>query len=147
MRLSFIGRRENLPEPMQELMCVVEQATKDYKRMHVLICYDYSGQYDMTEATKKIAEKVKCGALQVEDIDSAVFEQHLSTNVIDEFPNPDLVIRSSGELRLSNVKLWQLAYTEMFFTKKHFPEFDETDFMEAITAFQQRRRRFGGEAT
>lgn len=144
VRVSLIGNSAKLPQNFQKLMSDAEERTKQNTGFHVLLGLDYGGRYDITEATKKIAIKVKDGVLKVQDIDNILFEQHLETNVIDEFRNPDLLIRSSGELRVSNFMLWQLAYTEMFFTKKNFPEFDETDLIEAIAAFQQRKRRFGG---
>lgn len=128
VRLSFMGRRGRLPEALRDWMSSEEERSKEKKQMHLVVALNYSGRYDIIEATKKIATKVKTGVLKVEEVDNTVLEQHLESDVI-EFPNPDLLIRSSGEL---------------FFTKKLFPEFDETDFVEAIAAFQERKRRFGG---
>ncbi|KAH6800914.1 Undecaprenyl pyrophosphate synthetase family protein [Perilla frutescens var. hirtella] len=143
VRISFVGNREQLPESLQKLMWDVEERTKENKKMQLVMAMNYSGRYDITEATKRIARKVRDGVLEVEEIDEGVMEKHLETNGV-EFPNPDLLIRSSGELRVSNFMLWQLAYTEMFFTNKMFPEFDDTDLIQAFTAFQKRQRRFGG---
>ncbi|KAG8366765.1 hypothetical protein BUALT_Bualt16G0001700 [Buddleja alternifolia] len=113
VRIKIVGNRSGLPESLEKL------------------------------ATKRIARKIKDGALEVEDIDERLLEQHLETNGI-EFSNPDLLIRTSGELRLSNYMLWQLAYTELLFLNKLFPDFNEVDLVEALAAFQQRQRRYGG---
>ncbi|KAL7094993.1 hypothetical protein ACP275_11G139300 [Erythranthe tilingii] len=115
--------------------------------MDMVTALNYSGRYDITEATKQIARKVKDGVLgSVEDIDETLIEKHLQTNVIEEssFRNPDLLIRTSGELRLSNFMLWQSAYTELIFVDKLFPDFNEADLVEALTLFQKRQRRYGG---
>ncbi|KAH6781829.1 hypothetical protein C2S52_001379 [Perilla frutescens var. hirtella] len=144
MRVSFVGDRSRLPVPLQSVMCSAEELSKPNKGMHLCFAINYSGRYDIIEATKRIAAKVKNGNLQVGDIDDTVFQQHLDTNIIDDFPNPDLLIRTSGELRISNYMLWQVAYAEMFFCNKLFPDFANEDLVEAITAFQQRQRRYGG---
>ncbi|KAH6835130.1 hypothetical protein C2S53_003615 [Perilla frutescens var. hirtella] len=144
MRVSFVGDRSRLPLPLQSVMCGAEELSKPNKGMHLCFAINYSGRYDIIEATKRIAAKVKNGNLQVDDIDDTVFQQHLDTNIIDDFPNPDLLIRTSGELRISNYMLWQVAYAEMFFCNKLFPDFANEDLVEAITAFQQRQRRYGG---
>ncbi|KAH6758602.1 Undecaprenyl pyrophosphate synthetase family protein [Perilla frutescens var. frutescens] len=144
MRVSFVGDRSRLPLTLQSVMCSAEELSKPNKGMHLCFAINYSGRYDIIEATKRIAAKVKNGNLQVDNIDDAVFQQHLDTNIIDDFPNPDLLIRTSGELRISNYMLWQVAYAEMFFCNKLFPDFANEDLVEAITAFQQRQRRYGG---
>ncbi|KAG8366764.1 hypothetical protein BUALT_Bualt16G0001600 [Buddleja alternifolia] len=142
MRVSFLGNRSRLPKSLQHLIsCVEEEEAKDNKGMRLVIGMNYSGRYDITEATQKIARKVKDGVLGVEDINESLLEQHLETNGIS---NPDLLIRTSGELRVSNYMLWQLAYTELLFLNKLFPDFNEADLVEALAAFQQRRRRYGG---
>ncbi|PIN20764.1 cis-prenyltransferase [Handroanthus impetiginosus] len=143
MRLSVVGNRSQLPESLQNLLSSSEELAKSKRGMRLILALNYSGRKDITQATKNIAAKVRNGVLQVEDINESLFEQHLQTNGID-FPNPDLLIRTSGELRLSNFMLWQLAYTELLFFDKMFPDFDEADLVEGLTAFQRRQRRFGG---
>ncbi|PIN20766.1 cis-prenyltransferase [Handroanthus impetiginosus] len=143
MRLSVVGNRSQLPESLQNLLSSSEEFAKSNRGMRLILALNYSGRYDITQATKNIAAKVRNGVLQVEDINESLFEQHLQTNGID-FPNPDMLIRTSGELRMSNFMLWQLAYTELLFFDKMFPDFDEADLVEGLTAFQRRQRRFGG---
>ncbi|PIN19535.1 cis-prenyltransferase [Handroanthus impetiginosus] len=143
LRVSILGNRSQLPESLQNLASSSEELAKSNKGMRLVVACNYSGRYDITQATKNIADKVRNGVLQVEDINESVFEQHLQTNGI-EFPNPDLLIRTSGELRVSNFMLWQLAYTELLFFDKMFPDFDEADLVEGLAAFQRRQRRFGG---
>uniref|UniRef100_A0A803LXC3 Alkyl transferase n=1 Tax=Chenopodium quinoa TaxID=63459 RepID=A0A803LXC3_CHEQI len=103
----------------------------------------YSGKYDIIQACKNISQKVKDGAVEVEEIDEGLIEQELETNCT-EYPYPDLLIRTSGELRVSNFLLWQLAYTELFFVRALWPDFGEEEFIEALMSYQQRSRRYGG---
>ncbi|GFQ00810.1 dehydrodolichyl diphosphate synthase 2 [Phtheirospermum japonicum] len=122
VRVSVMGNKSRIPESLQKLVYSVQDRSKANKGVHLVIAIDYSGRYDITQANKKIAKKVKDGVLQVEDIDDTLFEQHLETSGI-ELSNPDLMIRTSGELRVSNFMLWQLAYSELFFVDKLFPDF------------------------
>ncbi|KAK4492268.1 hypothetical protein RD792_003071 [Penstemon davidsonii] len=145
VRLSFIGDRSKLPESLIELINSAEERTRSNKGLHVIVALNYSGRFDIMQATKSIASKVKDGILQMEDINETLFDEQLQTNCT-KFPVPDLLIRTSGEQRISNFMLWQLAYTELFFSKKNFPDFEEQDFVEALVSFQQRDRRFGGNA-
>lgn len=103
----------------------------------------YSGKYDIVQACKNISQKVKDGLIQVDDVNESFIEQELETNCT-EFPYPDLLIRTSGELRVSNFLLWQLAYTEFFFVSALWPDFGKAEFVEALISFQQRQRRYGG---
>lgn len=144
MRVNFLGNRTQLPLHVQNAIQFAEESSNGNNGMHLMIAANYGGRYDIVEATKKIAAKVKHGILEVEDIDDNLIEQQLETNVIDDFPNPDLLIRTSGEMRISNYMLWQLAYTELFFCNKMFPEFGEEDLLEVMTAFEKRQRRYGG---
>ncbi|XP_049400362.1 cis-prenyltransferase 4, chloroplastic isoform X2 [Solanum stenotomum] len=107
---------------------------------------NYSGQHDVVQACQTIAQKVKDGIIETKDINSFLIEQELQTNCID-FPCPDLLIRTSGELRLSNFLLWQLAYAELFFSHSHWPDFGEAELMEALSSFQQRQRRYGRQSS
>lgn len=102
----------------------------------------YSGRNDIVEAVKMIAAKVEDGIVGAKEVDEAMFQQQLMTNVA-EFPNPDLLIRTSGELRISNFLLWQLAYTEFYFVDKLFPDFGELDLHHALASYQRRKRRYG----
>ncbi|KAL3321366.1 hypothetical protein AABB24_019598 [Solanum stoloniferum] len=144
MKMSFIGDRSNLPDSMKEMLRLAEESTKDNTGLHFVAALNYGGRYDITQATKKIASKVKDGVIQLEDINDKLIDQELETNKIIEYPNPDLLIRTSGELRISNYMLWQLAYSELYFVDKLFPQLDEDDFVAALRSFQQRQRHYGG---
>ncbi|XP_051140711.1 cis-prenyltransferase 7, chloroplastic-like [Andrographis paniculata] len=142
LRLSVIGERSKLPSSLQSAISHVEESSKANKGMHLVMAISYSGHLDIVQATKKVASKVKDENLQVNNINNDVLQQHLMTNLI-QVPNPDLLIRTSGEQRLSNFLLWQSAYTELYFVEKAFPDFDEPDLAEALNFFQHRKRRFG----
>jgi len=138
--LRFIGMRAALSETLQEQMAAAELLTRNNTQLHLNVVINYSGQWDILAATKAIATKVESGELTVDEIDEALFSQHLSTHL---FPDPDLFIRTSGELRISNFFLWQLAYTEFYFTSVHWPDFNEDEFNNALISFSQRERRYG----
>uniref|UniRef100_A0A6M2EQC7 Alkyl transferase n=1 Tax=Populus davidiana TaxID=266767 RepID=A0A6M2EQC7_9ROSI len=142
-RVSTIGDSSRLPESLKKLINHVEEKTKDNSRLHLIVAVSYSGKYDVTQACKSIAQKVKDGTVQLEDIDESLLEQELETNCA-EYPCPDLLIRTSGEHRISNFLLWQLAYTELFFAEALWPDFGKAEFVEALTSYQQRQRRYGG---
>ncbi|KAL8551368.1 hypothetical protein ACS0TY_000454 [Phlomoides rotata] len=142
VRFSSIGNRLMLPESLQSTISAAEESSKANKGMQLVSALSYSGQCDIIQATKRIASKIEEQILRAKDVDGAVFEQHLMTNLLD-FPSPDLLIRTSGELRLSNFLLWQLAYTEFYFSDKVFPDLGEDDVIQALTSFQRRQRRFG----
>ena len=139
----MIGDSSRLPESLQKLIAGAEERTKDHSRFQLIVAVSYSGKYDVLQACKSIASKVKDGLVQVEEIDENLIEQELETNCT-EFPYPDLLIRTSGELRVSNFLLWQLAYTELFFAPELWPDFGKDDFVEALVSFQNRQRRYGG---
>ncbi|CAN6993860.1 unnamed protein product, partial [Brassica oleracea var. botrytis] len=111
--------------------------------LQLIVAVGYSGKYDVLQACRGIAQRMKDGEIEVEEIDERLIEQELETNCT-EFPYPDLLIRTSGELRVSNFLLWQLAYTELFFAQELWPDFGRSGFIEALMSFQQRQRRFGG---
>ena len=140
--IKAIGRINLLPERIQQLIREVEEATKDYDRFYLNVALAYGGRAEIVDAAREIASKVKGGELSPEEIDEAVFEKHLYTAHLPQ-QDPDLIIRTSGESRLSGFLLWQSAYSELFFVDVYWPEFREIDLERAIRSFQQRQRRFG----
>jgi undecaprenyl diphosphate synthase len=108
--------------------------------MTLNLALNYSGRWEIIQATKAIAEKVKAGVLSPSEVSDQVFSEHLATAGI---PDPELLIRTSGEYRISNYLLWQIAYSELYFVDIYWPDFREEDFYKAIIDFQQRERRFG----
>lgn len=146
IRISIIGDCAELPKSLQLLQSEVEETTKNNSNLHLIVAVNYSGQNDILQACQKIAQKVKDGLIVPEEIDKFLLEKELATNCT-EFPNPDLLIRTSGELRISNFLLYQLAYTELYFAKSLWPDFGEDEFVEALSSFQQRQRRYGGRSS
>ncbi|KAI3447776.1 hypothetical protein Pfo_004441 [Paulownia fortunei] len=142
IRISLIGDSTKLPKPLQLLLADAVETTQNNSRLHLIVAANYSGQNDVVQACQKIALKVKDGLIEPEDINEYLVEKELETNCTD-FPYPDLLIRTSGELRISNFLLWQLAYTELYFTNSFWPEFGEEEFLEALCSFQRRQRRYG----
>lgn len=142
IRISVIGDSSKLPSSLLKLINDVEETTKNNTRLQLIVAVSYSGKYDVVQACRSIAEKAKDGQIQLEDINEGLIEQELETNCT-EHPYPDLLIRTSGELRVSNFLLWQLAYTELVFTQELWPDFKKDEFVEALTSYQQRQRRFG----
>ncbi|CAK7331248.1 unnamed protein product [Dovyalis caffra] len=143
IRVSSIGDSSRLSQPLKKLISDAEEKTNDNSRLHLIVAVSYSGKYDVVQACKSIAKKVKDGTVQLEDVSESLLEQELETNCA-EYPCPDLLIRTSGELRISNFLLWQLAYTELFFAEALWPDFGKAEFIEALTSYQQRQRRYGG---
>lgn len=140
IKLAAIGNIKDLPEKCHnELMASIEE-TKNNTRMTLVLALSYSAKWDINNAIKQIAEEVKQGALQVNEITDETIDAHLSTRGI---PHPELMIRTSGEQRISNFLLWELAYSELYFTEKLWPDFGKEDLYEAILNYQQRERRFG----
>lgn len=140
IRLKFIGDRTAFPEKLQEKMAEGEAQTANNTALTLVIAANYGGHWDMCQAFKKVAEKVASGELVTSGIDERLINQHLSTSGL---PEPDLFIRTGGEQRVSNFMLWQLAYTELYFTPTLWPDFNETSLEEAVRSFQGRERRFG----
>lgn len=138
--LGTIGQIERFPEKCQQELQEAIDLTKGNDLMHLCLALSYSGRWDITEAVKKVAQKVKDGQLDPENIDDYIIGQHLSTA---EIPDPDLIIRTSGEYRISNFLLWQLAYSELYITETYWPDFRRNELYEAIKAYQKRDRRFG----
>jgi len=140
VRLRSIGNILDLPQSCQDELSEAMEATKYNNGLVLIIALSYSGRWEILEASKKIAMDVKNGLLEPEDIDSEVFSRYLDTK---DIPDPELLIRTSGEMRISNFLLWQIAYTELFITETLWPDFRREHLYEAISAYQQRERRFG----
>lgn len=142
IKVRVIGEKENLPEGLYDGIKRVEEKSANNSGMVLNIAFNYGGRDEILMATKKIAKEVKDGKLSVDDINKETIQNSLYTA---NQPDPDLLIRTSGEERISNFLLWQLAYTEFEFTNKYWPEFTNDDFDEAIKMYQNRNRRFGGK--
>lgn len=140
VRLNAIGNLNDLPKNAQKTLLETIEATKANSRCTLSLALSYGSRAEIIDATKQIAKELQAGKLNVEDINEQLFSQHLYTSNI---PDPDLMIRTSGEYRISNFLLWQLAYTELCFSPKMWPEFNREDLFEAIYDYQMRERRFG----
>lgn len=141
IRVNFIGHLEQLSDEMKENMNKAIRETKDNTGLIFTIALNYGSRSELIEAIKHISNKVKDGKLSVDAIDEATIDQHLMTS---DLPPIDLMIRTSGEVRISNFLLWQLAYSELYFTKVKWPDFHEAQLYRAILNYQQRHRRYGG---
>ncbi|NUR76004.1 MAG: di-trans,poly-cis-decaprenylcistransferase [Thermoleophilia bacterium] len=137
VRVRFIGRRDRAPEDLQRRMSGMEDRTELNTRLNLWVAFDYGGRAELVEAARRLVES----GVDADEIDENVFAANLYA---PELPDPDLLIRTSGELRISNFLLWQLAYTELVFVDKLWPDFDERDLRSALAEYAQRRRRFGG---
>ena len=140
IRLLAIGDIENLPKSCQKGLKVAIDKTADNRGMELILALSYSARWEIVKAVKTIGQHVLDGDVQVEDIDEELFSKHLATA---DFPDPELMIRTSGEYRISNFLLWQLAYTELSFINKYWPDFRKEDLYQAIIDYQKRERRFG----
>ena len=139
--IRAIGSRKELSEEIQEQIIKTEEFTKNNTGIIMNIAVNYGSREEITTAVKKIAKKVAEGEINSDDITSDMISENLYTK---KQPDPDLIIRTSGEERISNFLLWQLAYSELWFTNKLWPDFNKNDLLEAIYDFQNRGRRFGG---
>lgn len=140
IKLVTIGQVDRLPKKCQRQLNEVIELTKDNSRLQLCLALSYSGRWDITEAVKKLSKEVKNGNIEPDEIDDKLIESYLSTASI---PDPDLIIRTSGEFRISNFLLWQLAYSELFVTKTYWPDFRRNELYKAILSFQKRDRRYG----
>lgn len=137
VRVRFIGRRDRAPENVRRRMNAMEDRTALNARLNLWVAFDYGGRAELVEVARRIVES----GVDPAEIDENVFAAHLYA---PELPDPDLLIRTSGELRISNFLLWQLAYTELVFVDKLWPDFDARDLRGALAEYASRRRRFGG---
>lgn len=141
IRLMAIGNIAELPKSIQIPLHAAIEKTKDNKQCTLVLALNYGGRREIVEAAKTIAKQVQAGVLKPEAIDEQLFKNYLYTA---DLPDPDLLIRASGEMRLSNFLLWQLAYTELWISEINWPDFDRLQIIQAIASYQQRERRFGG---
>jgi len=140
VRLVHLGRLTHLPENVRNELTNTVKLTRRNTGMVLALALNYSGRVEITDAVKKIARKYKNGKLQLRDIDEQCISRHLYTAGL---PDPDLLIRTANEMRVSNFLLWQISYTEFYVTKTLWPDFEEADLIKAIKAYAKRNRRFG----
>ncbi|MBQ7942222.1 MAG: isoprenyl transferase [Muribaculaceae bacterium] len=140
VRLTMIGDIERMPEFASTRLRKCMEDTSHCTGLTLILALSYSSRWEILEACKSVAERVKTGDLAIEDIDDVVFSENLTTKNI---PDPDLLIRTAGDLRISNYLLWQIAYSELYFTTTLWPDFSKEDFYAAIVDYQARERRFG----
>ena len=140
VRFQVIGDIKRLPVAVAEKLKETIEHTANNNAMTMVVALSYSARWELTEATKQIAIEVQKGEQKVEDIDENIINKHLCTNFM---PDPDLLIRTGGEYRISNYLLWQLAYSELYFCDTYWPDFNEADLHIAIADYQKRQRRFG----
>ena len=141
IKIKVIGRVKDLPKDIQEEIRKVEDKTKNNTGLVLNIAFNYGGRDEITTAVRKIVEKVQNGEINIEDINEQLISNCLYTA---GEPDPDLLIRTSGEERISNFLPWQISYSEFVFTEKYWPEYGENELLESIAIFQKRTRRFGG---
>ena len=137
VRTRFVGRRDRAPLDLRERMAALEDETAGNERLQLWIAFDYGGRAELVEATRRIVGS----GVEPEDVDEELLADHLYA---PDMPDPDLLIRTSGELRISNFLLWQLAYAELAFVDRLWPDFGEADLRSALEDYARRRRRFGG---
>ena len=141
VRLRFIGKLEDMPANLQQGFSNAMKLTEANTGLNLQIALNYGSRLEIAEACKEIASKVQSGKLKLDDVTPDLISQHLYTR---DIPDPDLLIRTGGEMRLSNYLLWQSAYTELYVTELMWPEFNEKEFDKAIAEFSNRQRRYGG---
>jgi len=140
VRFRTIGRTESLPTSALRWVRAAEQETAHLNRLHLTVALSYGGRSEIVDAVRHIAREAKEGKVQPEEIDEHLVQHHLYTQ---DLPDPDLLIRTSGETRISNFLLWQLAYTELYFTPTLWPDFRRRELLQALLEYQRRERRFG----
>lgn len=140
VQLRVIGNQQRFSKDLQQQIAYTEELTKNNTGLTLIIAADYGGQWDITQAVQKIVKKVIAGELDLAAVTPENFGNYLE---LADLPYPDLFIRTSGEQRISNFYLWQLAYTELYFPSAHWPDFDEKEFAKALDYYATRQRRFG----
>src|ERR671910_2234106 len=143
IRLLAVGDRSRLPGNVRSTLERVTELTRDNKKMTVILALSYSGRDEIVRMAKKVAREVRDGSYGLDDVDEGVVSAHMDT---PDVPDPDLLIRTSGELRISNFYLWQIAYSELYVTPTLWPDFREQEYLQALLGYQRRRRRFGRTA-
>jgi len=143
IQLNFLGRVGELPEDLINCMLELNKLTKDNNKLILNIAVNYGGRAEIIDAVKSIALLIKADKIKLEEINEELISNNLYINGL---PDPDLLIRTAGEMRISNFMLWQLAYTEFWVTPVYWPDFDQEDLVEALLDFQKRERKFGGRA-
>jgi tritrans,polycis-undecaprenyl-diphosphate synthase [geranylgeranyl-diphosphate specific] len=143
IRVKVLGRVGLLPDELRQLIGEVEKATENYDRHFLNFAFAYGGRAEIVDAARKIAEEVDSGKLKPDAVNEKTFEQYLYTSHMPQ-QDPDMIIRTSGEERLSGFLLWQSAYSELFFLDVYWPDFRLIDLLRAVRTFQRRKRRFGG---
>lgn len=141
MRVRVIGNKEGLPADVLNRIDELETASKNYTGLQLQIALNYGGRNEILRAVKNFTQDVAAHKINIDMLDEKLFSGYLDTK---EIPDPDLMIRTSGEIRLSNFLLWQLAYSEFYFTNKYWPDFKKEDLIEAIISYNKKERRFGG---
>ena len=142
IKIRVLGDIESLDNSLKNSIKKIVEKSKNNTGLTLNIAFNYGGRAELTRAVKNISKGVKDGSLKLEDIDEKLISENLYTN---GEPEPDLLIRTGGELRISNFLLWQLAYTEFLFLDKYWPDFNEEDLLNAIDVFEKRNRKFGGK--
>ena len=140
VRFRVVGDRSRIPEVVNKKLAETEEHTAKNDTMTMVVALSYSSKLELTNTTRQIAQEVKDGKLRVEDITEDTINERLWTNFM---PDPELLIRTGGELRISNYMLWQIAYSELYFCDTYWPDFDEAALHKAIESYQHRQRRFG----
>ncbi|WP_276943820.1 isoprenyl transferase [Hallella colorans] len=140
VRFQVVGEMERLPKPVQDKLRETMEHTAQNSAMTMVVALSYSARWEITKAVRDIARSVRDGEMNVDDITEDTVGRHMATNFM---PDPELLIRTGGELRISNFLLWQIAYSELYFCDTFWPDFGEEDLREAIANYQKRQRRFG----
>lgn len=140
VRFRVIGDTQRLPEDVRRKLCETEEHTAANSAMTMVVALSYSSKWEITEAARRIAQDVKEGRIDSNDVTEQMVAEHMQTNFM---PDPELLIRTGGELRISNYLLWQIAYSELYFCDTYWPDFDEEELRKAIVSYQGRQRRFG----
>ena len=140
VRFQVVGEMERLPKPVQDKLRETMEHTAQNSAMTMVVALSYSARWEITKAVRDIARSVKDGEMNIDDITEEAVSRHMATNFM---PDPEVLIRTGGELRISNFLLWQIAYSELYFCDTFWPDFGEEDLREAIANYQKRQRRFG----